>query len=180
MLTNNDFTLRLIEEEDLPWIKHLRENPDINKYLGSFCLLNDFTQRTWFNSLQNSRSKCYMIFSKTNGLSNEKIGMVRITEIDLINKLICVGGDIAPKHRGNGYAKEMFKLIFKYGFNYMNMNRLYLYVLEDNNVAKALYKKMGFTHEGTQREAIFSDGKYKDYEMMSILKREYITGGYNV
>ncbi len=180
MLKNNNFVLRLVEEDDLVWVKTLRENPDTNKFLGTFCLLNDSMQKTWFNSLQSDKSKCYMIFEKFNDISNEKIGMVRITEIDLINKSMCVGGDIDPKHRGNGYAKEMFKLIFKYGFDYMNMNRLYLYVLEDNNVAKSLYKKMGFTYEGVQREAIFSEGKYKDYEMMSILKREYLSGGFNV
>ena len=180
MIKNNGFILRLIEEEDLSWVKGLRENPNVNKFLGTFCLLNDPMQKTWFNSLQHDKSKCYMIFEGIRNNALVKIGMVRITHIDLINNSMCVGGDIDPKYRGNDYGKEMFKLIFKYGFDYMNMSRLYLYVLEDNIVAKSLYKKMGFTKEGVQREAIYSEGKYKDYEMLSILKNDYLLGERNV
>ena len=69
MLKNNNFVLRLVEEDDLVWVKTLRENPDTNKFLGTFCLLNDSMQKTWFNSLQSDKSKCYMIFEKFNDIS---------------------------------------------------------------------------------------------------------------
>jgi RimJ/RimL family protein N-acetyltransferase len=45
--------------------------------------------------------------------------------------------------------------------------------MENNTIAINLYTKMGFCLEGTQRQAIFRDGKYVNYLMMSILKEEY-------
>jgi RimJ/RimL family protein N-acetyltransferase len=58
------------------------------------------------------------------------------------------------------------------------MNRLWLLVLENNKVALSLYRKAGFVEEGRQRKAIFRDGRYLDYLMMSILRSEYekVTG----
>ena len=185
MIIEENFRLRLLEKQDLFWLKKLRENPVINEYLGTFCLLNDFRQENWFNNLQNDEKRCYMVFEKQN-LTNysdnnsnteenmiDKLGIVRISNIDLINRSMCVGGDIDPRFQGNKYAKIMYKLIFKYGFKCMNMHRLYLYVLEDNIKARNCYEKVGFITEGMQREAIFNNGKYKNYLIMSILKSEY-------
>jgi diamine N-acetyltransferase len=56
------------------------------------------------------------------------------------------------------------------------MNRLWLLVLENNEPAKNLYKKMGFVNEGVQRQAIFKEGQYHDYIMMSLLRGEYENG----
>jgi len=40
-------------------------------------------------------------------------------------------------------------------------------------VAKRLYEKVGFKEEGIMREAIFRNGVYHDYVVMSILEDEY-------
>jgi RimJ/RimL family protein N-acetyltransferase len=53
------------------------------------------------------------------------------------------------------------------------MNRLYLLVLESNTIARALYDKVGLKTEGIQRKAVYKNGKYEDYIMMSILQEEY-------
>ena len=52
------------------------------------------------------------------------------------------------------------------------MNRLWLSVLEYNLRAINLYKKIGFTQEGVSREAIFKNGKFENYVMMSLLKSD--------
>jgi len=46
-------------------------------------------------------------------------------------------------------------------------------VLETNQHAKRLYEKQGFITEGRLRDAVFRDGKYVDYIIMSILETEY-------
>ncbi len=179
MIEHENFRLRLIEESDLLFVKNLRQHSETTAFLGSFVLLNDTKQKLWFESLQKNSSACYMIFEKFdshNPFGEDKIsklGMVRITDIDFIHRSMCVGGDIDPKFRGKGYAKHMYALIFKYGFEAMNMHRLWLCVLENNERAKKLYEKMGFSYEGMQREAVFKDGVYHNYLMMSILDKEY-------
>jgi RimJ/RimL family protein N-acetyltransferase len=91
-------------------------------------------------------------------------------QIDYINRSIRVGGDIHKDYRGKGYGTKMFELIVSYCFNYLNSRRLWLMVLETNEKAIQLYKKIGFKEEGRQIEAVFKNGKYIDYLMMSKLK----------
>jgi RimJ/RimL family protein N-acetyltransferase len=178
------FSLRAIEEEDLEFIREIRNDKDLYQFLGTFEIISKRKQIKWFESLQNDDSKMYLIFEKygfdeeekkQNPLPNirKKLGYVRVTQIDKINMSICVGGDIQKGYRGKGYGKEMYKLIFDLCFNKLNMNRVWLFVLENNERAINLYTKMGFKEEGRQRKAIFKNGNYFDYVMMSILKDEY-------
>ncbi|MDN6724638.1 MAG: GNAT family N-acetyltransferase, partial [Tetragenococcus halophilus] len=51
---------------------------------------------------------------------------------------------------------------------------LYLQVFSFNKRAIKLYEKMGFIHEGSQRQALYRMGKWHDIIMMSILENEYI------
>jgi len=161
--------LRLVDEQDLDFVRELRQDPEVVKYLGSFILLNQEKQIQWFKSLINDKSKMYLILED----DNEKFGYVRITKIDYIHRSVCVGGDIHKDCRGKGLSSKMFELIFDLCFNKMNMNRVWLFVLETNERAIHIYKKNGFVEEGRQRKAIYKDGKYLDYIMMSILKDEY-------
>jgi len=173
MLINKNFRLRLLDEGDLVFVKNLRENPETQIYLGQFCFLSESSQKDWFLNLKNNKTQQYLIFEKEEKKSWKKIGMVRLTDIDFINSSICVGGDISEEYRGKGFSKIMYKMIFDLCFNQYNINRLWLFVLDYNKIAISLYKKLGFIEEGRQRKAIFRNGNYHDYIMMSLLKTEY-------
>ncbi len=64
-------------------------------------------------------------------------------------------------------------LIFKYGFEDLNLHRIWLRVFETNQRAIRSYDKAGFTLEGKFREAQYRDGKYVDVMIMSMLKSEW-------
>jgi RimJ/RimL family protein N-acetyltransferase len=63
--------------------------------------------------------------------------------------------------------------LVKHGFQTINLNRIYLRVLETNPRAIRAYEKAGFTHEGRQRQADFRDGRYIDLLVMSMLRSEF-------
>ncbi|MDZ7586389.1 MAG: GNAT family protein [Patescibacteria group bacterium] len=168
MIYYDDYWLRPIETTDLRWCKQLRNDAETWPFLGTFVLLDEFKQEAWLKKVSLDNSQEFLIFGK----ARKKIGYVRLTEIDRINRSVCVGGDILPRERGKGHAKMMFKLIFQLGFKQWPMHRLWLLVMETNKAAVNLYQKLGFKLEGKQREAIFRDGKYINYLMMSILKDE--------
>ena len=168
----DNFGLRTIEFSDLSWLKDLRNDKSTWVYLEHVIPLNMSAQRKWMDELSSDKSKDYFIF--TNG-QNEDIGLVRVTDIDLINRKACIGLDIRKIYRGKKLSKIAYKLIFTYLFNYLNMNRLYLFVLSTNEVALNLYKNIGFIEEGRQREAIIRNNKKIDYIMLSVLKEEYST-----
>jgi RimJ/RimL family protein N-acetyltransferase len=72
-----------------------------------------------------------------------------------------------------GYGTEAVRLLVKHGFQTVNLNRIYLRVLENNLRAIRAYEKAGFTHEGRQRQADFRDGRYIDLLVMSTLRSEF-------
>jgi len=137
--------------------------------LGTINMLNTYKQDKWFENIS-SNPKCEYYIINT---EKEKIGLVRMDEIDYINRSIRVGGDIKTEFRNKGYGTLMMELILVYCFNYLNFNRIWLMVMNNNFAAKKIYKKLGFKEEGRQREALYRTGSYHDYIMMSILKEEY-------
>ena len=76
---------------------------------------------------------------------------------------------------GKGLGTEATKLIVDYGFNMLNLNRIQLHVNAENEPAKAVYKKIGFKHEGTLRQAMYKNNKYYDFWLMSILAKESVS-----
>ncbi|MBQ7673008.1 MAG: GNAT family N-acetyltransferase [Alphaproteobacteria bacterium] len=178
LLERFGFKIRLIEENDLDFMLSLREMESTNKFLGTFCMLNHALQKKWFESVIVSDKVRYYIFEKKNTVDKNKmvwhkIGIIRTSEIDYINRSVCIGADIAESYRGNGYSKVMYDMLLSLAFDYYNMHRVWLYVMENNVVALNLYKKIGFQEEGRQRKAVFRDGRYYDYIMMGMLVEEY-------
>ncbi len=169
MITHQAYWLRPVEETDLDWLKELRNHESTWSQLGHFIMLNDVRQRHWFESLSARSDVEYLIF----GHHKDRLGLIRLTDIDRINRSACVGGDIHPAHRGKGHAVIMYRLIFRLCFEEWGLHRLWLLVLDTNEVAKHVYTKLGFIEEGKQRQAIFRNGQFIDYLMMSILESEY-------
>jgi RimJ/RimL family protein N-acetyltransferase len=162
--------IRLIEATDLEKMLQLRRSPDVWMQLGDIIMVGLEEQRRWFESLIGDKKRCYYVLCTD---EIDFIGIVRTDEIDYVNRSIRVGGDILPEYQGRGYGKKMYRLLLKYCFDYLNMHRAWLLVLETNTVARNLYQKVGFSEEGRMRQAIFRNGEYQDYVMMSLLRDEW-------
>jgi len=175
MLHNKGYRIRLAGDEDIDFITDLRLSQRVQSSVGVFLFTNTANQKEWLQRVSKSSNEKFMIFELFEDISKsyKKIGMVRFSNIDFVNRSVCVGGDIAEIFEGKGHGKAMYETIFKVGFDVWGMNRMWLSVLENNERAIALYKKMGFIDEGVQREAIYKDDKYLNYINMSVLRNEY-------
>lgn len=162
--------LRALEERDLEQVRALRNDPTTWIYLTDVALLDSETQRAWYKSLCGRADKKYFVLYDD---QRDFLGIIRSDEMDRTNRSMRVGCDVVRELRGQGYGTKAFHLIKKYCFDYLNMHRLWLAVLDNNQVAIRLYEKHGFTVEGRYREAIFRDGRYHDYIIMSLLEKEY-------
>jgi RimJ/RimL family protein N-acetyltransferase len=76
-------------------------------------------------------------------------------------------------YRGKGYGTDATKLVIGYAFRELGMFRVSLGVFGYNTRAIRAYEKAGFTHEGTQREALYREGKRWDLHQMGILRPEW-------
>jgi len=167
MIQNDTLRIRGIEKRDLEFLRNLRNDPSTWLHLTTVHFITEPEQEAWFNNPPPGQ-KFYVV-----EVRDVPVGMVRTSLFDRQNRSLCIGADIHPDYRGRGYGKATYELFLKYCFRFLNLHRVWLSVLETNTVAKSLYEKMGFQEEGRQREAVFRDGRYVDYIMMSILKDEY-------
>lgn len=77
---------------------------------------------------------------------------------------------------GKGIGREVATLMFDYGFNYLNLHRLAIGVVEKNARALRFWERVGFKEEGRQKEGYYSEGRYSDFVMMYLLEDEYRRG----
>ena len=74
---------------------------------------------------------------------------------------------------GKGYGTDAMKVILRYAFTEINMNRVSLTVFEYNPRAIRSYEKVGFLHEGRVRGLLNKEGKRWDMLLMGILREEW-------
>ncbi|MDZ4768306.1 MAG: GNAT family protein [Chloroflexota bacterium] len=80
---------------------------------------------------------------------------------------------IDPGQQGRGYGTDAVRVILKYAFLEMNLNRVGLEVMAYNDAARRVYEKVGFVLEGTARAFVYRDGVYYDMHAMGILRAEW-------
>ena len=86
-----------------------------------------------------------------------------------------VGLGIGPRNFwGKGFGTEAMQLILQYAFTELNLRRVTLTVFEYNQRAIRSYEKVGFRHEGRQRDRILREGKRWDILCMGILREDWI------
>lgn len=103
------------------------------------------------------------------------IGRVYISRID--NKLrslditrIYIGEE---EYLGKGYGKESMKVLIKFCFEDLKMERVTLDTFEGNKKASELYNGLGFVDEGVLRHATKKNDKFYNLKLKSMLKEEY-------
>ncbi len=64
--------------------------------------------------------------------------------------------------RGRGLGREAMELMLDYGFDEMNLERIWLIVRSDNNVAVGLFESLGFETVEVLEDAVVVDGVPRD------------------
>lgn len=76
---------------------------------------------------------------------------------------------------GKGYGTDAVRVLLRYGFEELNLRRVSLSFLEDNDRAMRSYEKCGFRLEGRERQAWAYDGRRWDEIYMGLLREEWST-----
>jgi RimJ/RimL family protein N-acetyltransferase len=74
---------------------------------------------------------------------------------------------------GRGYGTDAMRVLMRYAFDELNLERLTLRVFAFNTRAIRSYEKCGFVHEGRQRQALNRIGQRWDEVWMGILRDEW-------
>ncbi|MCW1249978.1 GNAT family N-acetyltransferase [Acaricomes phytoseiuli] len=114
------------------------------------------------------------------GFSIEKIddgtllGHVALWGIDPTIRAASLGIMIGTPHVGQGFGTDTMKIILRFAFEELGLNKIELNVWEYNTRALRTYKSAGFVVEGTRRAAAFHAGRYWAQIQMGILRSEFL------
>jgi RimJ/RimL family protein N-acetyltransferase len=78
-----------------------------------------------------------------------------------------------PRFQNRGYGWKALTATLNYAFGKLGLHRVWLYTFPDNIPSKKLYKKAGFTIEGTERDCLFKDGRFESMHRWSLLASEW-------
>ena len=160
----DDVILRLFEKKDIEAKVDWINNPDNNRFLHyELPARVDKTQK-WFDEKDNDkRIDCTIIYD---GVAVGVIGLLAIDRVNSKAEYYITVGETSFKKKG--IATKATKAIVKYGFNELDLHKIYLNVDADNEAAIRLYEKTGFIREG-----LFVDDLYNSRESRFIDRARY-------
>lgn len=168
------FILREISKDDLRAINAWRNDDEIINLLGcNFLYISEEIDEKWYQNYLNNRDKNVRL-SIIESDKNHLIGNVYLTNIQSINRSAEFSIVISNKNYwSRGIGEMVCREIIKHAFIDLNLNRIYLYVLEQNARAIRMYEKVGFLVEGKLEDAVYKNGSYHNTIMMAILRKNY-------
>jgi len=174
MSNNKNIVLRALTKADIEKTLIWHKQKDVRDlYLGHPFPINQEMEEIWYNKILTSNYPV-TVFGIELIENNTLIGLTFLKNINNINRsaeFAIYIGDI--NSRGKGYSKEATLETLEFAFLNLGLNRIYLKVLEKNNVAYNLYKKVGFKKEGIIRQSVFKNGEFHNEILMSILNKEF-------
>ncbi len=168
------YRLRELERTDLAEINRWRNDPELICCLGApFRYISPDVDMKWYDDYMARRGNAIRC-AVTRAENQDILCLVSLTDIDYISQSaqfhIMVGSEI---NRGKGIGTFAVHTMLRHAFANMNLRRVELSVLEDNQRARALYEKAGFVYEGTKREAVYKNGGFQNLRIYSLLKDEF-------
>lgn len=77
----------------------------------------------------------------------------------------------------HGYATEAVNAVLAFGFEQLDLNRIYAPHFQGNDASGRVLQKAGMTYEGRMREHYLRFGQFVNLELYGMLKKEFADSG---
>ena len=165
--------LREYRAEDISALRAWVNDGETTRYLGGAYRRPQTWEQTedWLNRRLNGDlgGESFVIAEKD---SQKYLGQCDLMMIDSVARKAEIAIVLLPEARGKGIAAEALKLLLRYAFDVLNLNRVFLKCAAKNEAALRLYRRNGFREEGILRQDLYIDGEYEDAVLMGLLKNE--------
>lgn len=169
--------LRPLDLEDIAALTAWLNDQEVTRNMRIYRPLTPMTEESFLRKLGESESDIVLgIMARE---PEQFIGVTGFHQLDARNRHVQFGITVGEKSTwGKGYGTEATRLMVRYAFDTLNLNRVWLHVYEDNERALHVYQKVGFRIEGQLRQDVFRDGRYWDTLVMGVLRGEWETANH--
>jgi RimJ/RimL family protein N-acetyltransferase len=173
MIRGERVTLRAVEREDASAIHRWFNNPDVMRFWGVptpvVSLVSVQRQiEEWLEAEGRlDRPVCLVIEAE----NAEPVGLMILSNEQPRHRSVELSMLIGePIQWGQGLGTDALQTLLDVCFDSWNLHRVWVRSEADNERAHRLYRRLGFTLEGTLREATFVNGAYQNVLIFSILE----------
>jgi len=100
-------------------------------------------------------------------------GLVDLQWIQWQHQAASLGYWLGAEFQGQGLMTAALRLVCRFVFEELELNRLELSIACENTRSLALVKRVGFVQEGMRREYERLNGRFLDHYPMALLARDY-------
>jgi len=120
-------------------------------------------------SFKDNKNVTFAIVQKTD---NQLAGAISLTINERFNNAE-MGYWIGVPYWNKGYCTEAARVLLDYGFNDLNLNRIFAHHMSHNEASGKVMQKMGMNYEGCHHQAVKKNGSYLDIKVYAILKEDF-------
>jgi ribosomal-protein-alanine N-acetyltransferase len=174
VLTTERLTLRRPLLSDAPDVLVFRGDWEVQKYQGP--VFKDVAEvQTLIEELESEYAAQEGItWAVALASSDTVLGLFGFHNWNKYHRRAEVGYDLTHAYWGQGIASEALRTIVRFGFEKMNLNRIYAATIADNHESVRLLERLGFQREGTRRQHSWEeDGTFHDSAIYGLLRDEY-------
>jgi len=162
-------TLRPWHIDDLETLVSIANNANIAKYMAD----------VFPHPYTHEKGKSFIEFATTNptacifaiAIDNKPIGSIGLhLQTDILRKNAEIGYWLAEEYWGKGIVTDAIKQIVKYGFENLDIVRIFARIYGTNIPSQKVVEKCGFKLEGKYKKTIFKNNEFLDELIYAIRK----------
>lgn len=166
MIKGEKVYLRTIQKDDITYLNQWKNDEETYMYLGGGFMPTSINQQEkWLDSLMDTsgNNKRFIICDN----DSSPVGMVGLYDINWIHRTCEIGIYIGCKDsKGKGYGKEACLLIEQFAKEYVNLRKIKLNVVSDNEKALNMWESLGYKKVGEYTRERYIKGFYRDLTLM--------------
>jgi RimJ/RimL family protein N-acetyltransferase len=163
--------LRPLEERDLPTCVEWMADREVTRWLaaiGEPPTLED--EQEWYDRRRSDPDSVMWAIETEEGRLIGNVELRLTTQARRAEMGIVVGD---KGEWSKGYGTNTVKMILRYAFEELELNRVELTTDEENHRAIRCYEKCGFRQEGLLRQHRLVDGEFGNTLVMAVLREEW-------
>ena len=175
MIKGNIVGLRAVERSDLSLLRDWRNITTFRRNFREIRELSMANQEAWYAKVSTNPNDFMFIIEKLD--DQTPIGACGLLYTNWIIRSADFSFYIGHEQSyidNEGLAEESAKLLIEYGFNNLNLHKIWMELYEfDHKKIKFFTEKFNFNQDGMLRDNCFEDGKYWNSVILSLLQNEY-------
>lgn len=164
-------TLRTVEREDAAFVQRGHNDPEVGVSLGVNRPENESEAEASIEDAEGDPLNVRLLVCLEDGEEPTPIRQVYLQDLHHTRPELSYW--VLPGYQGNGYGTEATEVLVDYAFEAHEIRGLQAQAFAPNDASIGVLEHLGFSHEGTLRDARFRDGEYVDVVWYGLLREEW-------